>query len=441
MAGSQPVSHRAPARRNRMRESLDAFFLRRFAAALSKIEHGRLQITMPSGYTRVVVEGRPDPTCDVHLFLKSYDVFWQSMRRGNIGFASSYLDGEFDVNDLRNVFRFFLRNKEALRQAGGGWFRARLLDKLYHRKRANTRSGSRRNIAAHYDLGNAFYREWLDDTMTYSSALFHDDLPLERAQAAKYELIANMLELRTGHKTLEIGCGWGGMAETAAARGADVTAITISREQHKFARNRLEQAGLSDRADVRFIDYRDVEGQFDSIASIEMIEAVGEDNWQVYFNTLAARLKAGGAAAIQAITIDPVLFQSYRRNPEFIQRYIFPGGMLPTEDIMERCAATAGLKLAAIERFGESYARTLAEWRSRFLEAWPRLESMGFDQRFRRMWLYYLTYCEIGFEQGTTNVGVYLFPSRRRLRRHPKSPALRMVLKVQLSAEMQCLTT
>ncbi len=375
----------------------------------SGLTHGRLELILPSGHRAVVFSGQRDPGCDVVLVLKSTAVFWKSLRRGGIGFAASYLDGDFEVNDLRNVFRFFLKNKAALRTAGGGWFRARLPDKLFHRLRANSRSGSRRNIAAHYDLGNAFYRAWLDDSMTYSSALFDGDVPLEQAQARKYSRIADLLGLQRGKSVLEIGCGWGGMAEAAARRGADVTAITVSQEQLNYATERLSRAGLGRHADVRFVDYRDIDGAFDAIASIEMIEAVGEENWQTYFNTLARRLKDGGRAAVQAITIDPDLFPAYRRNPEFIQRFIFPGGMLPTEAVMRQCGQVAGLTMVHLERFGESYARTLAEWRARFQEAWPRLEGMGFDQRFRRMWLYYLTYCEIGFEQATTNVGIYVF--------------------------------
>ncbi|MGI9522506.1 MAG: class I SAM-dependent methyltransferase [Hyphomicrobiaceae bacterium] len=364
---------------------------------------------MPSGRTGIVFEGRIDDACNAHIVLKSFDVFWQSLRRGGIGFATSYLDGHFEVNDLRNVFRFFLRNKSRLTRAGRGWFRVRLPDKTLHWRRANTRLGSRRNIAAHYDLGNRFYSEWLDRTMTYSSALFQGEMPLESAQETKYRRLADLLGLSKGTSLLEIGCGWGGMAEVAARRGADVLAITVSHQQLLYTRRRLVKSGLCHKARAEFIDYRDVSGQYDRIVSIEMIEAVGEANWQTYFDVLAQRLKAGGAAAIQAITIDPQLFIGYRRNPEFIQRYIFPGGILPTETVMQKCASSAGLKLEFVERFGESYARTLAEWRSRFLESWPRIESLGFDTRFKRMWLYYLTYCEVGFEQGTTDVGIYLF--------------------------------
>ncbi|MGI9424922.1 MAG: class I SAM-dependent methyltransferase [Hyphomicrobiaceae bacterium] len=395
--------------RGSFREIRDAFILRRCRETFRNLDVGRLEITMPSGITAVVFEGRPDAACNTHLILKNYGIFWRSLRRGTVGFAASYLDGQFEVNDLRNVFRFFLCNKAALKRAGRGWFQARLLDKAAHRRRANTRKGSRRNIAAHYDLGNDFYRCWLDEGMTYSSALYQGDIPLEQAQADKYQLMVDLLDLQSGTSLLEIGCGWGGMAESAARAGAQVRAITISQEQLRYARQRLNNAGLSPQASVEFVDYRDVDGEFDRIASIEMIEAVGQENWQTYFDTLSQRLKAGGRAAIQAITIDPDMFNDYARSPDFIQRFIFPGGVLPTEAIMERCANAAGLQLSRVERFGASYARTLAEWRRRFVEAWPRLEGMGFDQRFRRMWLYYLTYCEVGFEQSTTNVGIYLF--------------------------------
>jgi cyclopropane-fatty-acyl-phospholipid synthase len=406
----QTTSARSERRSSRPASSLTSTLI--FNACrrvLRGLKHGRLEVVLSNGDRAVVFEGAQDPSCDVVLILRSYGVFWKSVRRGNIGFAASYLDGDFEVNDLRNVFRFFLRNKPALRSAGRGWFRARLPDKLFHRKRANTRAGSKRNIAAHYDLGNDFYREWLDESMTYSSALFDGDVPLEQAQACKYGRIADLLGIEAGKSVLEVGCGWGGMAEELARRGADVTAITVSREQWRYAGERLVRAGLSDRANIELVDYRDVKGSYDAIASIEMIEAVGEENWQTYFDTLAQRLRGGGRAAIQAITITPDLFPTYRRNPEFIQRFIFPGGMLPTEAAMSNCAGAAGLSLVHCERFGASYARTLAQWRTRFLDAWPRLEGLGFDERFRRMWLYYLTYCEIGFEQATTDVGIYVF--------------------------------
>ena len=387
----------------------DRLIVRACVSALRNLKYGKLQMVLPSGHRATIFEGENTPGCDVVLHMRNFGIFWKAMRRGTVGFAASYLDGDFEVNDLRNIFRFFLKNKEQLSNAGRGLFKTRLPDKLFHRSRANTKQGSQRNIAAHYDLGNAFYAEWLDKSMTYSSALFDGDKPLEQAQEKKYQRIAELIGIAPGRSILEIGCGWGGMSELAARLGANVTALTVSREQLRYVNERMHKAGLAAQVDVRFEDYRDSQGTFDAIASIEMIEAVGEENWPAYFNTLAARLKTGGRAAVQAITIHPEIFSSYRRKPDFIQRYIFPGGMLPTEQAMDDYAKAAGLELVHRERFGQCYARTLKEWRSRFLDAWPRLEGMGFDQRFYRMWLYYLTYCEIGFEQETTTVGIYVF--------------------------------
>ena len=383
--------------------------IRILTAALRNLKYGKLDIVLPSGLKATVFEGQAVDGCDVVLHMKNFGAFWKSLRRGTIGFAASYLDGDFEVNNLANAFRFFVKNKGQLGGAGQGLFNTRLPDKLFHRARANTKRGSRRNIAAHYDLGNAFYAEWLDETMTYSSALFDGDKPLEQAQGTKYRRIAELIGVAPGKSVLEIGCGWGGMSELAARQGANVTALTVSREQLHYAKERMSNAGLAGKVDVRFEDYRDCRGTFDAIASIEMIEAVGEENWSTYFNTLAARLKTGGRAAIQAITIEPELFKSYRKKPDFIQRFIFPGGMLLTEQTLDEHAQAAGLEVLEKERFGLCYARTLKEWRTRFLDAWPRLEGMGFDQRIRRMWLYYLTYCEVGFEQGTINVGIYVF--------------------------------
>jgi len=388
---------------------VDRLIIRLCIAALRNLKHGKLELVLPSGFKAIIFNGKKATGCDVVLRLNNLSIFWKSLRRGSLGFASSYMNGDFEVNDLRNAFRFFLKNKDELQYAGYGLFKTRLPDKIFHRSRANTKRGSERNIADHYDLGNAFYAEWLDKSMTYSSALFDGDMPLEKAQAAKYSRIADLINVGPGKSMLEIGCGWGSMSELAAQRGATVTALTISREQFLYANERIASAGLADKVNIRFEDYRDCQGTFDGIASIEMIEAVGEENWNIYFDTLANRLKNGGRAAIQAITIQQDVFSFYRRKPDFIQRYVFPGGMLPTEQIIEDRAKAAGLEVIHKEHFGQCYVRTLKEWRSRFLDAWPQLEGMGFDQRFRRMWLYYLTYCEVGFELGTTNVGIYVF--------------------------------
>jgi cyclopropane-fatty-acyl-phospholipid synthase len=321
------------------------------------------------------------------------------------------MDGDVEVDDLVGLFRFFLNNRRRLTDAGRGLFRVRLPDRLFHRRRTNSKRGSRRNIAHHYDLGNAFYRQWLDPSMTYSSALFATgEESLEEAQVAKYDRALDLLGLKSGNSVLEIGCGWGGMARRAASRGLAVDGITLSREQLAWAR--AHNAGFDEAARFHFRDYRDTQGQFDGVLSIEMIEAVGEEHWPAYFRTVADRLKPGGAAVIQAIVMEPAVFATYRRKVDFIQRYVFPGGMLLTTPAIRAEAERAGLTLTHVETFGQSYARTLNLWRERFEAHWSDIAPLGFDERFRRLWRYYLTYCEAGFLDGVIDVGFYRLERR-----------------------------
>lgn len=394
---------------NSWRTRRDDFFLACCRRAMRDIAGGRMILTMPSGQTAEL--GR-DGTAQAELTFKNFAPFWKGLRRGSIGFAESYMNQDCDTRDLADVFRFFIDNKAALDDAGRGNFKVRVPDKFAHVWRNNTRDGSRRNIRAHYDLGNAFYAPWLDTTMTYSSAVYTaPNTTLEAAQEEKYRRIFAALDLKPGMRLLEIGCGWGALAERAARLGAQVTAVTISREQLAFAQARIGEAGLTSSVDVQFCDYRDIVGQFDRIVSIEMIEAVGEAHWPDYFRTLSERLAPGGHAVLQAITIAETAFETYRRKADFIQRYIFPGGMLPTPQRMTEQARAVGLGFETVETFGISYARTLADWRTRFLDAWPALERQGFDERFKRMWIYYLTYCEVGFQRGAIDVGLYRFRS------------------------------
>jgi cyclopropane-fatty-acyl-phospholipid synthase len=342
------------------------------------------------------------------MALRSYAALWKVARRGALGFAESYMDGDFDTVDLKALFELYLANEPAITRALPRINETRRLDRRFHIARQNSRDGSRRNIADHYDLGNAFYRLWLDPSMIYSSGIYEEATDtLEDAQATKMRRVLDGLELHGGETLLEIGCGWGALACAAAQQGAQVKAITISAEQLSGARERIAAAGLHDRVDVRFEDYRDAPGSFDRLVSIEMIEAVGEENWPLFFGTVGERLRPGGLAVIQAITIREDAFAQYRRNPDFIQRYIFPGGMLPTAELMRHRASEVGLEFETIERFGSSYAATVAEWRRRFEAAWPEIAKLGFDERFRRMWRYYLTYCEIGFERRLIDVGLY----------------------------------
>lgn len=300
-------------------------------------------------------------------------------------------------------------NVEALEASLGSLLPLRLWNQLRHWLRGNSRGGSRRNIAHHYDLGNAFYSRWLDPGMTYSSALYTaPGQSLEAAQAAKIERVVALMALPPRAEVLEIGSGWGALGAAIGQTGARVKGITLSREQLAWARERVARDGLADRVQFELEDYRDTRGRYDAVVSVEMIEAVGEAYWPIYFQTIADRLKPGGRAVIQAITIDERRFDGYRRDTDFIQHYIFPGGMLPTPSIIADEARRAGLAVVSVDRFGQSYAATLAEWRRRFLAAWPEIRPLGFDERFRRMWEYYLCYCEGGFLSGTIDVGHYV---------------------------------
>ena len=372
-------------------------------------KRGALTVIFPNGRSRTL--GDRSTGFSAVIKLNNFKVLRQTMRRGTVGFAAAYIDGDVEVEDLTALFRFFLQNLDIFSNANPGLFHRAATDLSYHLARANTRAGSKQNIAEHYDLGNDFYAQWLDPSMTYSSALFLDEHEsLEAAQANKYRAIADMAGIRPGDSVLEIGCGWGGLAETVTgAYQASLYGITLSSEQLRYARRRLEKLGKEDVADLKFEDYRDTKGQFDHVCSIEMIEAVGLEHWPVYFQTVHDRLKPGGTAAIQAITIDAKHFDAYRSGPDFIQRYIFPGGMLMTKPAMKEQGENAGLVLENTRNFGQSYARTLKLWRKAFLEHWNTIAPLGYDEAFKRKWLYYLSYCEAGFAEGFIDVGIYQY--------------------------------
>ena len=371
---------------------------------LKRIRRGRLTVVTPSGrhVSHAGAEAGPEALLVLHN--------WRALRRltggGATGFAEGYMAGDWSAPNLPVLVELLALNADTLGRLDEGSALVRLFRRITHRGNRNTHDGSRRNIAFHYDLGNAFYERWLDRGMQYSSAIREGEESLEAAQLRKLDRVGALLDLDGGESVLEIGCGWGAVSEKLAALGSSVTAVTLSAEQLAYAKARLGDAGLS--ADLRLQDYRDVTGQFDRIVSIEMIEAVGEEYWPAYFTTLKERLQPGGRAVIQAILIAEDRFDGYRRNPDFIQTYIFPGGMLPTRTEMRRQAAAAGLTLSHEELHGQSYAWTLAEWRSRFHAAWSAIEPMGFDARFRRMWDYYLAYCEGGFRAGMIDVGLYV---------------------------------
>lgn len=398
--------------------NLTSWLVERIGVSLvGKPMHGSLTVVFPNGRTRTVGQGNSGEHATLRL--NNFKVISEAMQRGTVGFAAAYMNGDIESDDLTSLFRFFLQNREMFDQAGKGFFRRAAADLHYHLSRRNTLEGSKKNIAEHYDLGNDFYGQWLDPSMTYSSAVFTSgDQSLEEAQLAKYHRVADMAGITEGASVLEIGCGWGGFAETVARDyKANLRGITLSAEQLKFGLERLKRQGLDQYATLVFEDYRHTQGQFDHIGSIEMIEAVGEDNWPSYFQTLHDRLKPGGTAAIQAITIQERDFDNYKAGPDFIQRYIFPGGMLLTKTVMQEFGTRYGLVLEQVETFGQSYARTLRLWRERFLERWPMIAPLGYDETFRRKWVYYLSYCEAGFTESAIDVGIYQY-------RRPAEPAV-----------------
>ena len=366
---------------------------------------GSLTVLLPNGESHRL-EGK-EPGLHATLDVKDYRFARRVLANGDIGFAEGYMAGEWDTPHLATLLETIVRNYDHIRRLFDGNPVMQAVNWVSHRMRPNTRGGSKKNIHAHYDLGNAFYGAWLDDSMTYSSARFAKaDESLEAAQARKYASLARNMDLQAGQTVLEIGCGWGGFAEFAAREvGAHVTAITISQEQYDFARARIAAAGLNERADIRLIDYRDVEGTFDRVASIEMFEAVGKQYWPAYFGKIQQALKPGGQAGLQIITIEDELFDEYNARTDFIQKYVFPGGMLPSEARLQPVIEGAGLEWRSVERFGLDYAETLKAWDQRFQAAWGEIRRMGgFDERFRRLWRFYLAYCEAGFRSRRTDV-------------------------------------
>ena len=330
---------------------------------------------------------------------------WRVLTRGDIGFAESYIKGEWDTLDLASLLYLFELNEEAISEFAAASSVSRLIDRLRHMIRRNHKSGSRRNIRHHYDLGNNFYRQWLDSTMTYSCAIFDaEDASLHKAQLRKYQRILESLEASPGQHILEIGCGWGGFAELAAKQGFRVTGVTLSQEQLSYARQRIARAGLEARVELRLQDYRDIKESFDHIVSIEMFEAVGEHYWPTFFKTLTQRLRPGGRAALQTITIKDDFYESYRIRPDFIQLYIFPGGMLPSPAVFRAHTKRAGLVPRSFTFHGHHYAQTLRCWHANIQRKISELRSLNYSNSFIRMWRYYLAYCEAGFSSGRVDL-------------------------------------
>ena len=380
------------------------YAVRQAFAFAAMLEKGELDVLMPDGQ-RFHFSGR-EAGPKASMTVRDLAFARRLAGGGDIGIAEAFLRGEWDSPNLPHFLELFCANQPMIARLLDGKPIVRFVQMISHWLNRNTKSGARRNIHAHYDLGNEFYSAWLDPGMTYSSALFlGQDKDLESGQRAKYAALASDIGLGPDNHVLEIGCGWGGFAQYAASEiGCRVTALTISKAQHDFAQKRIFEAGLAEKVTIKLQDYRDETGSFDRIASIEMFEAVGEAYWPTYFGQLRDRLTAGGIAGLQVITIQEAIFGKYRQEMDFIRRYIFPGGMLPTPTILRDMGRRHGLSIQAERVFGQDYARTLSHWRDSFRAAWPKLTLLGFDEKFRRLWEYYLAYCEAGFVVGTIDV-------------------------------------
>jgi len=379
---------------------------RQMAKLLTRLRHGSLTVQWPDG--QVQAFGDPQGAIHASLHLRSWEPLAQTLKSGDIGFAEGYIAGDWSTANLTELLRLMIANRREMEDAIYGQWWGRLFYRIRHLLHRNTRANSAKNIHAHYDIGNPFYALWLDETMNYSSAWFsgHFDQPMAQAQNAKVRRALQMTKVKAGDRVLEIGCGWGALAEMAGREfGAHLTGVTLSHEQLRFAQQRLQRYGLQHNSDLRLQDYRDIQdGPYDAICSIEMIEAVGQEYWPTYFQSVARLLKSGGRACIQSIVIDDALFERYLRSTDFIQQYIFPGGCLPSPTEFRRQAEQAGLKVMDELNFGPDYAETLRRWRDAFHQRRDQVLQLGFDERFMRIWEFYLCYCEAAFDEGNIDV-------------------------------------
>ena len=374
---------------------------------LQRLVHGSLTLQLPDGSVQRF--GQVDGP-HASMKLNNWNVCSASLKSGDIGFAETYIAGDWTTSNLPALLSLMVANRREVEDVIYGSWLGRFAYRIKHLLNRNSKTNSRKNIHAHYDLGNAFYGLWLDDTMNYSSAWFETpDQTMEAAQHAKVRRALRMTDVKPGDRVLEIGCGWGALAEKATTEfDAHITGVTLSTEQLEFANARMQRIGRTDRADLRLQDYRDIsDAPFDAICSIEMVEAVGREYWPTYFQTVSRLLKPGGKACVQSIVIDDEHFERYIKGTDFIQQYVFPGGCLPCPSEFRAQAAKAGLEVVDEFAFGLDYARTLAIWRERFLHEQERVLQLGFDQRFLRIWEFYLAYCEAAFEQGSTDVVQY----------------------------------
>lgn len=379
----------------------------RFERVLSGFRDGQLSLTWPDGTTSVYGKRNLQPDNNAAVVLHSYQPLRRLITDGQIGFAESYFQGEWSTENLPGLFALIMRNDQHIRPVTRGGLLPRVSNIWRHWTKRNSISGSQRNIEYHYDLGNDFYKLWLDQSMSYSSAIYRSGKEqLEEAQQNKMNQILAMLAPEQNASILEIGCGWGSLANSLASKsGANVTGVSLSKQQLEYA-SAFNSEPAQGSSKFEYCDYREIQGQFDHIVSIEMFEAVGQQYWQTYFDKVAQLLNSGGTAVIQTITLAEDRFAAYRARPDFIQRYVFPGGMLPTKSLLQQHLQQAGFELQQSHWFGESYARTLAQWRERFEQASNDILSLNFDERFLRLWRYYLVYCETGFNIGRTDVGL-----------------------------------
>ena len=364
---------------------------------LKKINYGFLELTTCDG--KVLKFGDPDQKLKANILIKKPNFNYNLIRGGSIGFAESYMKGEFETDNLSNLIELTARNIEVIYKFSG-LLDFPMINFVKNKIIKNTKSRSKENIAKHYDLGNDFFSLWLDDTLTYSSAIFDDKSKnLSEAQNNKYQKLINLIKPNNGDKVLEIGCGWGGFAEYMGKNyDVKLDCITISKKQFEYAKERIFKCGLNEKVNIEIKDYRDLKGKYNSIASIEMIEAVGQNYLEGYFNTIKNNLSEGGKAAIQAITIDDRLFNRYKNKQDFIQKYIFPGGFLPNKNSINRYVSENGLTVNSYISYADHYANTLSIWRNEFLKKWDLIKNQGFDLTFKRMWEFYLSYCEAGFK-------------------------------------------
>ena len=380
---------------------------------LQRLQHGTLMVQLPDGSTQCLGNGELPHAA---ITLKNWNVCGAALKSGDIGFAETYIAGDWTTPSLTDLLKIFISNRKDVEDVIYGSWAGRLLYRIKHLLNRNTRTNSQKNIHAHYDLGNAFYELWLDGTMNYSSAWFEGnrDRSMREAQHAKVRRALRMANVQAGDRVLEIGCGWGALAEMAAIEfNASVTGVTLSTEQLAFARDRMDRLGAQGRADLRLQDYRDInDGPYDAICSIEMVEAVGREYWPTYFQSVSRLLKPGGRACVQSIVIDDALFERYIASTDFIQQYIFPGGCLPCPREFRAQAHAAGLVVVDEFAFGTDYAETLRRWRDSFLAAKSQVLQLGFDERFIRIWEFYLAYCEAAFEMANIDVVQYTLQKR-----------------------------